>query len=412
MQGPKEDHMGSSAKKKIGKSGAVWRSVMSIAVILVYGWINYALNPVAIIGSGQIAGKQFEPSDFSYIVAQFGMDFFGHLGIPFIVLVAALAFLWWIPIKMFLSTLVIAAVILVAFQATPSRAYYDKSDYTEPAFILPNESAFWVPDVGDNKSSQAAFGSEQYFRDNKIAAKRFIIPHTKLEGSGLWSNYYVPAGRLVIVDRTPYSREWVDAQDRGTAAKKQGFPCQSKEGLNVTVGIAIGTSISENDAPKFLYRFGINPPPGNRADPVVLFTSILYGRSLTQVMDTVGRNKVQALVCNEIGSRSFDDDNAQATAIMENVRKAATVYLGGVGVTLDYLGWADTMNFDLAVQKAINDRYVAEKIAPVMATLTQNADNLVKEGLGRGLAAHGLPANLVAIPEHLMDLQKLFSGSK
>ena len=386
------------------------RIIGSIAAIVLYGWINYVLNPVAIIGAGQFAGKQFDSDNVSYAISQFGMDFFSHLGVPFIALVAALAFIWWKPAKAFLSSVMVTITVLLVMVPAPTRAYYDKSDYTEPAFILPNESAFWVPDVGDNKSSQAAFGSEQYFRDNKIAAKRFIIPHTKLEGSGLWSNYYVPAGRLVIVDRTPYSREWVDAQDRGTASRKQGFPCQSKEGLDITVGIAIGTSISETDAPKFLFRFGINPPPGNRAQPEVLFTSILYGRSLTQVMDTVGRNKVQALVCNELGSRTFDDDNAQATPIMENVRKLATVYLASVGITLDYLGWADTMTFDPAVQKALNDRYVAEKIAPVMATLTQNANNAVLEGLGKGLAAHGLPSNLIAIPEHLMDLPKLFSA--
>ena len=386
------------------------RVLATFASILLCGWINYLLNPVAVIGAGQLAGKQFDSDNVSYAISQFGMDFFSHLGVPFIVLLALIVFIWWKPAKNFIASLSIAAIALALLAPVPSRAYYDKSDYTEPYFILPNESAFWIPDVGDNKSSQAKFGSEDYFRDNKIAAKRFIIPHTKLEGSGLWSNYYVPAGRLIIVERTPYSREWVDAQDRGTAHSKQGFPCQSKEGLNITVGIAIGTSISEDNAPKFLYRFGINPPPGNRTDPVVLFTSVLQSRSLVQVMDTVGRNKVQALVCNEIGSRTFIEANLQATQIMESVRKNATTYFATVGITLDYLGWADTMEFDAAVQKAVNDKFVADTIGPVMPILTQNANNAVLEGLGKGLAAHGLPANMIAIPEHLMDLPKLFSA--
>ena len=385
------------------------RVIASVLSVLIYGWINFLLNPVATIGAGRMAAGQFEPSDSAYVISQFGMAFFSNFGVPVLVLVAVLFVIWWKPAKTLLVSLM-ALTLIAAITSQPASAYYDKSDYTEPYFILPNESAFWIPDVGDNKTSQAKFGSEDYFRSNKIAAKRFIIPHTKLEGSGLWSNFYVPSGRLIIVERTPYSREWVDAQDRGTAARKQGFPCQSKEGLNITVGIAIGTSISEDDAPKFLYRFGINPPPGNRTDPVVLFTSVLQSRSLVQVMDSVGRNKVQALVCNEIGSRTFDNANIEATKIMENVRKDAGTYFATVGITLDYLGWADTMTFDPAVQKAVNDRYVAEKIAPVMATLTQNANNRVLEGLGTGLATHGLPANLVAIPEHLLELQKLFAG--
>ena len=54
--------------------------------------------------------------------------------------------------------------------------------------------------------------------------KRFIVPHVKLQGSGGFYDFYVPAGRLIIVDRTTYSREWVDATDRGTSKKKEGFP--------------------------------------------------------------------------------------------------------------------------------------------------------------------------------------------
>ena len=69
-------------------------------------------------------------------------------------------------------------------------------------------------------------------------------------GSGGFFDYYVPGGRLIIVDRTSYSREWVDAADRGTFRKKEGFPCQTTEGLNVTVGISIGASVPEANAAK------------------------------------------------------------------------------------------------------------------------------------------------------------------
>ena len=64
--------------------------------------------------------------------------------------------------------------------------------------------------------------------------KRFIVPHVKLQGSGGFYDFYVPAGRLIIVDRTTYSREWVDSAERGTSHKKEGFPCQTIEGLNIT----------------------------------------------------------------------------------------------------------------------------------------------------------------------------------
>jgi hypothetical protein len=62
-------------------------------------------------------------------------------------------------------------------------AYYDQANYTEAYFILPNESAFFIPDVGANKETQGGFGSEAYLQENKIPAKRFEIPHQKLSGT-------------------------------------------------------------------------------------------------------------------------------------------------------------------------------------------------------------------------------------
>ncbi len=120
------------------------------------------------------------------------------------------------------------------------------------------------------------------------------------QGSGGFFDFYVPAGRLIIVDRTPFSREWVDSAERGTSQQKQGFPCQTAEGLNVTAGVSIGASVLEANAAKYLYRFGVLPVPGDRSDPKVIFTSVYYSRKLSDVMDDVGRKKVQTLVCNEI----------------------------------------------------------------------------------------------------------------
>jgi hypothetical protein len=56
-------------------------------------------------------------------------------------------------------------------------------------------------------------------------------------------------------------------------------------GLDITVGIAIGASVYEENAAKFLFRFGVNPPVGDRTDPNVIFTSVYYGKSLAQVID-------------------------------------------------------------------------------------------------------------------------------
>jgi hypothetical protein len=350
------------------------RAVVSVLAVLVYGWINALLSPAATLISGEAAGQQFANSDAAYVRSFYEMRFGGGISLPLIALLAVLLAIWWSPLRAAWSrrgrTMALAILLLLPARAF---AYYDKNDFTEAYFILPNESAFFIPDVGANKDSQARFGSMEYFEENKVAAKRFIIPHAKFAGSGFWQDFYVPTGRLIVVDRTPYNREWTAASNRGTSSRDESFPCQSVEGLNVTVEVAIAASVREEDAAKFLYWFGVNPPQGNRSDPQVIFTSVYSGRSLWQVMDGVGRGKVQSLVCHEIGARTFDKVNADINPMMDTIQKSAEDWFKSRGITLDYIGWAGTFTFDRDVQKAVNDRYTAEKIAPVLPVLQTKA---------------------------------------
>ena len=192
---------------------------------------------------------------------------------------------------------------------------------------------------------------------------------------------------------------------RGTSANDQSFPCQSKEGLNITAGISIGASVSEENAAKFLYRFGVVAPQGDRNDPKIIFASVYTGRSLANVMDDVGRKKVQTLVCSEIGKRTFDQANEDMVPMMETIQKTTKEYFATVGITLDFIGWADTFEFDASVQKAVNDRYIATKLASALPVLQAVAGLKVQEGLGSGLDKHGLP--IVVTPEMIQALTNL-----
>jgi hypothetical protein len=388
--------------------GLFLRILCSAAAILLYGWINSILYPVATLVTAQVAGKQFENSDASYVASSFGMNFFSHIGIPFVVLLGVLAVIWWRPVLGLLRAGALIGGIMAASQ--PAAAYYDKTDFTEAYTILPNESAFWIPDAGANKDSQAQIESEAYLNANKVALKRFVVPHTKLSGSGSFYDFYVPAGRLIIVDRTPFSREWVDATDRGTSKRREGFPCQSKEGLNIAVGVSIGTSVAEANAAKYLYHFGVVSPQGDRGDPKIIFTSVFYSRRLAEVMDDVGRKKVQTLVCDEVTARSFDQANNDAVKIMESVKQKATDYFAAVGITLDFVGWADTFTFDPTVQEAVNRRYIATQDQAIAALLAPYAATIQSLAAADALRSFGhktdgrLPTTIVGLPTELGPL--------
>jgi len=268
----------------------------------------------------------------------------------------------------------LAAGSIVLIGTADGRAFFEKVDRTEIYPILPNQSAFWIPEVGAVKDKQEQMDSESFLNDNKVQLNRFQIPHQKLAGSAGTSvfsgwDYFVPAGRLIIVDRTPFSREWVDSSDRGTSVKKEGFPCQSKEGLNVTVGVALGASVSQANAAKYLFRFGVLPPRGEvkgTADSVendgkIIFASVYFSRSVQNVMDDFGRKKILELICDQITSRTFDKANEEAKLIKDTAAKQTIDFFAGYGITIDFMGWADTFTFDKDVQDAVNRLYIAKQ---------------------------------------------------
>lgn len=351
-----------------------------LAALASFGMANFGDSTQAVV-NGKLIGAQMAPSDTSYIFMEtlLGWSHSIHMLAGFFFPICLIA-IWWGPIKRAVSAMAIGFLLLGAMGVShPAQAYYADSDYAETFMILPNESAFWLPDVGDNKSGQVAFGSEDYYRANKIAAKRFdVTTHVRLPNSGIFANKYVSPGRLIKVDRAPSARIWVAGEHRGTSKENQGLPCQSKEGLDITTGISIGASVKEEDSPKFLYTFGVNTPKGDPNDPNVVFTSVYYGKSLNQVMDEKVHPRVQSLVCDEMTRHTLDEDNAMAAEIMEHIQKKVQAYLNSVGITLDFIGWADTFDFAAPVQDAINRAYIAQKDADIAKTTSPWLDTMMR----------------------------------
>jgi hypothetical protein len=389
----------------------ITRIILSVLAFAVYGMSRTVFNPVSTLIQGEAAGQQLLNSDAAAVTTSLTFGAMGGLSyLATGLLLVALVAIWYSTAKSLIKALGTASVIMLGLSAASADrawAFAETADKTEAYTILPNQSAFWVPDTGANKDTQAQFESESYYNERKVAAKRFVIPHAKLSGTGGFMNwdFYVPTGRLYIVDRTPYSREWVAQATRGTSSKDESFPCQSKEGLNIRAGVSIGTSVTEDNAAKFLYNFGVTPPKGNPTDPQVIFTSVYYGRSLSEVMDDVGRKKVQTLVCNEIGKRTFDEANADMVKEMEAIEKGTKEYFASVGITLNFIGWADTFAFDPEIQAAVNRKYEADKLASSIATLQQVANIKVQEGMGKGMETHGLP--IVISPDTLKVIMGL-----
>jgi len=127
-------------------------------------------------------------------------------------------------------------------------------------------------------------------------------------------------------------------------------------------------------------------------------------------MDDVGRKKVQTLVCDEITSRTFDQANNDAVQIMDNVKQKGIEYFSSVGITLDFVGWADTFAFDPEVQAAVNRRYIANQDQAIAALLAPHAATIQALAAADALRSFGhktdgkLPTTIVGLPTELGPL--------
>lgn len=391
----------------------VVRGVLTAIVLTIWGWLEGFINIAAPLVSGPAATWQLQNSDSAYLMSQYGMRFSGIMnGLFDIVALLALVAIWWgFFRKKSVVTTLVAGLAVFGFTA-PSYAYYDTTDYAEWQNILPNESGFLIPMVGANKDSQAKFQSIDYLRDNKVPAKRVQIPHVTLNGSGWVKNSVVPAAQLILVDRAPYQREWTADPHKGTSSKNEAFRCESRDSYGITTAVTIAAFVTEDDASAFLYHFGVNAPAGKRDDPQVVFASYVFGRSLEQVMDSNVRGKVHSVLCAEMAKFDLNSEDAKdrlfnhKTDIITAVEKQVKELYKPMGISIEYIGFADELTYDQSIQTAINRVFIASKekeaalaLQTALPVLQAEADMEIKRGLAKGLADKGLPA----LPSFLLD---------
>jgi len=375
------------------------RAILSAVFAVIFG---FALNTASLashIGAGTIAGDQLQNSNSAAFVAQSGVSAFHMLPGIATGIFMLLLLLIWVPVIIRISKgnrlasfLALGmGLALFGMSTQPAFAYYDTQDKAEAVGIPPNSTAFWIPDQGNTQANQQQTDDASFYNSHTVPGKIFIVPHSIFQNSGgvhAWdADYYVPDGRLILVDRTPVSREWTSAEGTGTSTQNQGFECQSNDGLTIKTAMTAIVSIQPQDAATYLYYFGTDPivpnpndsymsanpnaDPSN--DPNVIFSSVYHARALAEVMDTTGHSLVEAAVCEAIGANDLQTDNKDYNAIMTQVQKTATDYLQQRGITVDVMGWAGTFTFDPDVQKAINNLFIAQTVQPVLPALQASA---------------------------------------
>lgn len=226
--------------------------------------------------------------------------------------------------------------------------------YDKPEFVTiePHQTAFLIPLIG-NTSNQASFESEELLLEAKVAAKEVEIPHRWVQtGRWHWVGEWRDTMTLIVVDRSPETREWSAEKSTGTSASNQAIYAESSESIGFSAGMNCSAQIyTEDDAAKFLYSYNNKP--------------------LSEIMDTEIRARVESKFVEECASRTLNEILEQKEAIMESVRNDVVEYFADKGITITVLGMKDGLEYtDPTIQQSINDKFSSE-----MKLTTQENEN-------------------------------------
>ena len=226
--------------------------------------------------------------------------------------------------------------------------------YDKPEFVTiePHQTAFLIPLIGDT-TNQASFESEEMLMQAKVSTKEIQIPHRWVQtGRMHWSGEYRDTMALIVVDRSPVTREWSSTDGVGTSTVNQAIYAESSESIGFSAGMNCSAQIySEEDAVKFLYCYNNKP--------------------LSEIMDSEIRARVESKFVEECASRTLNEILTEKEEIMKSVRDDVTSYFFERGITITVLGMKDGLEYDDPdIQTSINEKFSSE-----MKLTTQENEN-------------------------------------
>lgn len=205
-----------------------------------------------------------------------------------------------------------------------------------------NETAFLIPLEQGTKDNQKMLKSVEYLDQKKVATKRVYIEQIEISTGRAWYDYkYIPTDTVVIVHRSPITREWTKTQKTGTSSQDQVLNVESKESIGFDVPVNCTGSVLEEDASVFLYHYG--------------------GQSLEWVMDHNVRPFILDVLTTEFGKRNLDNCQAQRKDVYDTMKVRTINFFKRYGLTIINLGAAGEFNYtEHSIQEAINTKFISE----------------------------------------------------
>ncbi len=250
--------------------------------------------------------------------------------------------------------MIMTGVLVVAFSGlTGCIKPYNTPEFIE---IQANQTAFLIPLVGDT-SDQAVFESESLLAETKVATKEVQIPKRWVQmGREDWDGQWKNSAKLILVDRTPQTREWTSDANSGTFATNQGVTAKTKDGIKLTLNVNSTAQIDENMATKYLYVYNTNP--------------------LSQVMDTEVKTMVHSNLIEQVSKYTLEELDVEK--IMVDLRKDVQGYFKDRGITVTALGFSSDPIYPTDIQNSMNEKIKAQNNQEAQAIANKTAEDKAK----------------------------------
>ncbi|HTH47519.1 MAG TPA: SPFH domain-containing protein [Candidatus Limnocylindria bacterium] len=225
--------------------------------------------------------------------------------------------------------------------------------------VKPNETAWAIPLDSSSPDGQVKFNSISFLDQKKVAAKRVMIDKVPRSVGRFWFGIeWIPAVRVITVDRSLVTREWTDSDKTGSTSKHDGVPVNTKDNIALTIGLTITASIDEEEASTYLYCHGEKP--------------------LAEVTDVNIRSYAVAELNRQVSAMTLVEFQQRQTEIYTKLFADTAAYYKTKGVTIQYLGNAEGWHFaHKEIQDSINRSFTAQqdnKTAEMEQAVQKNAE--------------------------------------
>ncbi len=326
------------------KSKAYWRivtTIVSFILLLTAHWV-WSLFGGSL--GGQLTANQLDDTTAAAVTAKAASSVPAIMNGIFAIIVLLI---WgpylrdWVRSKRATNSLAPVAMFLSATSLFFTSC--GPAKVLDAVEIKPNETAWVVPLDTKTEEGQKKFDSVEFLEAKKVASKRIMIDKTERStGRGWWNYEWLPASRVIRVDRSLVTNEWTDSTETGTSKQKQGIQVVTKDSIRLMVGLTITASIEEKDASTYLYYHG--------------------ERALSEVVDTNVRSYSVAKLTDAFSKMPLSEAQSSGNKIYQELFDSAKVEFLKVGITVHFLGNAEGVHYeDPKIQAAINDVFLAEQ---------------------------------------------------